>query len=270
MVKTHLNTVVCIGTGPSLTLRQIEFARARGYRLFGCNHTYQIVPDLEVLYSVNTAFWEHYWNHTYTWDEINDFPEQPDPDQPDFDGYITHESKLSEHPCQKWTTNLAVANRLGLNYVQERMGLAGAGPGLSLRPEYIHHGHGSGFSLVSLAAKLGAERIILLGYDLKYAPDYDGKQHKIGSSPRHYFGEYPPALQHWPKERVGPHTGGVHEELVALYDSVWEQNEIFKGMGFKGFELINCTPDTALESWTRMPIEAVDNPVLQFRMEEAQ
>jgi hypothetical protein len=28
---------------------------------------------------------------------------------------------------------------------------------------------------------------VLLGYDLSYASDYDGKAKRIGSTPRHYF-----------------------------------------------------------------------------------
>lgn len=107
--------------------------------------------------------------------------------------------------------------------------------GLCEDPKIIHHGHGSGFSLVGIAHKLGATRVLLLGYDLKFAPDYDGQATKIGSKPRHYFGEYPPHLQHWPSAQV---KAGVHVELVDLYRSVHEQGLI---------EIVNCTPGSALE-----------------------
>lgn len=197
---TSGNTVVCIGTGPSLTLEQIQVAREKGFRLFGCNLVYQIVPDLEVLYGCNKGFWDTYY------------------------------ADIKAHPCEKWTTNLAAAQKYQINWIGERMGM-----GLCKEPKIIHHGHGSGYSLVGMAHKLGAERVLLLGYDLKYAKNYDGKAQQVGSAPRHYFGEYPAHLQHWPSVSV---RDGIHVELVDLYLSVHNQGLI---------ELINCTPGSALD-----------------------
>ena len=174
--------------------------RRKGYRLFGCNRVFEIVPDLEVLYGCNKGFWDHY--------------------------YVD----ACHHPCEKWTTNLEAARQYDLNWIGERWGY-----GLCEDVDVIHHGHGSGFSLVGLAHKLGAERIYLLGYDLKYSPDYDGARKSVGSAPRHYFGEYPKQLQHWPTAKV---EHGVHVELVELYRQVHEQGLV---------EIINATPGGALE-----------------------
>jgi hypothetical protein len=195
-----LVTIACIATGPSLTAAQVDTARSRGFRLFVCNNAYQLAPDAELLYSVNTAWWDHYW------------------------------PAARELPAEKWTTNREAADRYGLNWIAER-----DAPGLSTDPDVIHHAHGSGGSLVSMAHKQGAERILLLGYDLKYAPDYDGRARQIGSSQRHFFGEYPASMQHWPSVHV---RNGVHVELVEWYRSVHEQGLV---------ELINCTPGSALE-----------------------
>jgi hypothetical protein len=207
----HGQTVACIATGPSLTREQIESARSRGFALAGCNNVYQLADDLEVLYGCNEGWWVWYWNHG-----------------------------LAEHTAQKWTTNLEAARKFGLNHVNERNA-----PGLSTDPSIIHHGHGSGYSLLNLVSLMGAERIVLLGYDLKYAPDYDGAEQKIGSTPRHYFGEYPSALQHWPKVHV---KGGIHTELLELYESVARQALV---------EIVNCSPDTALECFPRVAIDAL-------------
>jgi hypothetical protein len=193
-------TIVCIGTGPSLSIAQVQLARSKGFRLFVCNSAYQVAPDAELLYAVNAEWWDCYW--------------------PDVSGL----------PAEKWTTNRFAADRYGLNWIAERNA-----PGLSTDPDVIHHGHGSGFSLVSMAHKKGAERILLLGYDLKYAPDYDGRSRQIGSGQRHFFGEYPTSMQHWPSVQV---RNGVHVELVELYRSVHEQGLV---------EIINCTPGSALE-----------------------
>lgn len=115
-------------------------------------------------------------------------------------------------------------------------------PGLSTDPTILHHGHSSGYQLLGMAYRNGFDRIILLGYDMKYAPDYDGKAQAIGSGPRHFFGEYEPALQHWPSVMV---RSGVHVELLELYRSVAEQGLV---------EVINATPGSALDCFPSMDI----------------
>lgn len=165
---------------------------------------------MELLYGCNLAFWEHYWD------------------------------TLEAHPAEKWTTNKEASERFHINWIAEKNAM-----GLSTDPDVIHHGHGSGYSLVSMAHRNGAKRIILLGYDLKYAPDYDGKSQHIGSTPRHYFGEYPHSMQHWPSVQV---QQGVHVELLNLYRSIAEQGLV---------EVINCTPDSAIDCFPQRDIDAV-------------
>lgn len=169
------------------------------------------MPDLAVLYGCNERFWDHYWPNG-----------------------------VSEHWAEKWTTNRRAADRYNLRWIGERNC-----KGLSQDPRYVHHGHGSGYTLVNLAYLMGATRIVLLGYDLKYAPDYDGATKRPGSSPRHYFGEYPTNLQHWPKYKV---KNGVHFELVELYRSIHEQGLV---------EVINCTPGSAVDCFPSEDINAL-------------
>lgn len=201
---------MCIGTGPSLTLGQIETARRKGFTLFGCNNVFREVPDLTLLYGCNAGWWDYYW------------------------------IQVREHSAEKWTTNRPAAEKHGLNWVAECNA-----PGLSTSPDIIHHGHGSGFSLLNIAYLMGAERIVLLGYDMKYAPDYSGYNCAIGSGPRHYFGEYPEVLQHWPKLQV---KNGIHVELVEQYASVARQGVV---------EIVNCTPDSAVTCFPMRDIDAL-------------
>lgn len=201
---------MCIGTGPSLTPQQIECARGKGFALTGCNNTWEMIPDLRVLYACNEGWWTHYWSDA-----------------------------LAAHPCEKWTTNAAAAKRYGVNWIAER-----DGRGLSDGP-HIHHGHGSGYSLLNLVYLMGARRVVLLGYDMKYAPDYDGRRRDVGSKPRHYFGEYPESLLHWPKAQV---HAGVHVGLVQRYREVAEQGRI---------EILNATPGSALDCFPRVSIDAL-------------
>jgi hypothetical protein len=90
---------------------------------------------------------------------------------------------------------------------------------------------------------MGAQQIVLLGYDLKYAPDYDGQARKVGSTPRHFFGEYPESMQHWPSAQV---RGGIHVELVELYRTIARQGLV---------TVINATPDSAIDAFPRRDIE---------------
>ena len=205
------NTVVCIGTGPSLTASQVEVARSKGFRLFVCNNAFKMALDAELLYAVNLAWWDHY------------------------------AGEVRGLRCAKWTTNREAAAKYQLNCIRELNA-----PGLSTDPDVIHHGHGSGFSLVSMAYRMGAQRIVLLGYDLHYAPDYDARSHNPGSSPRHFFGEYPATMVHWPSVHV---KEGVHVELLDLYQSVADQGLV---------EIINCTPGSSLTCFERRRIDDVE------------
>lgn len=210
-----MTTICCIATGPSLTIDQVETARRKGFRLYVCNNAFRVAPDAELLYACNLQWWRHYW------------PE------------------VESLPAEKWTTNREAADQFGLNWVAER-----DAPGLSTDPAVIHHGHGSGFSLLSMAHRANPRRIVLLGYDLRYAPDYDGKRQRPGSTPRHSRavlpeGEYPPSMQHWPSVAV---RDGVHVGLVDLYRSVAEQGLV---------EIINATPGSAIDCFPRVDIERI-------------
>jgi hypothetical protein len=185
----------------------VETARRNGYSLFVCNDAFLVAPDAQLLHACNWQWWDA------RWEQVKDLP------------------------CEKWTTRKESAEKYGINYigeVNER--------GLSRDPSILHHGHSSGYQLVGMAYRAGFERIVLLGYDLRYAPDYDGRNRQIGSGPRHFFGEYQRELQHWPSVQV---NGGVHTELVDLYRSVAEQGLV---------EIINCTPDSALDCFPRRSI----------------
>lgn len=141
-------------------------------------------------------------------------------------------------PCEKWTTSPIAASKFGIHLIAERNA-----PGLSLDRDVINHGHGSGYSLVSMAWRARPGRIVLLGYDLKYAPDYDPGNRNPGSTPRHFFGEYPAAMQHWPSVQV---KNGVHVELLDLYRSIAAQGLV---------KVVNCTPGSAIDCFETTTIE---------------
>ena len=200
-------TIACIGTGPSLRQEQIQAARTKGFRLFACNDAIRWAPDAALLHACNYGWWAARWH------------------------------EVAALPAEKWTTNGKAAAEFGVNWIAEVNR-----PGLSTDPKLLHHGHSSGYQLLGMAHRAGADRIVLLGYDMAFAPDYDGKATRIGSGQRHLFGEYDSALQHWPSVKV---RAGVHVELLDLYRSVAEQGLV---------EIINATPGSALDCFPQADI----------------
>lgn len=116
-----------------------------------------------------------------------------------------------------WTWDKPTADKYGLNHISGRWG-----PGLSTDPDYIHYHHGSGPQMVNLAYHYGVKTFILIGWDMRY------------SQKRHYFGEYPKELQHWP--RTGPNG-----ELTGLI----KEMETIKPEGYD-IQIYNCSPGSAL------------------------
>jgi hypothetical protein len=187
----------------------VQAARDRGWPIFVCNDAYKLAPDAALLHACNWQWWDARW------------PE------------------VRSLPCEKWTTRSESAEKYGIRWIAEVNR-----PGLSQNPDVLHHGHSSGYQLVGMAYRAGAERIVLLGYDLAFAPDYDGKAKRVGSGPRHFFGEYESALQHWPSVKV---EHGRHVELIGLYESIANQGLV---------EIVNCSGGV-LECFPRADIRAL-------------
>lgn len=192
-----------------MTPAQIQCARERGWPIFVANDAFRLAPDAALLFACNWQWWDA------RWDQVKDLP------------------------AEKWTTRKESAEKYGIRWIAEANR-----PGLSTDPAVLHHGHSSGYQLLGMAYRAGATRIVLVGYDMTFAPDYDGAAHRIGSSPRHFFGEYEPELQHWPRVQV---RNGVHVELLGLYRSVADQGAV---------EIINCSGGV-LECFPRMDINNV-------------
>jgi hypothetical protein len=199
-------TAVILATGPSLTPEVIEAAR-RGqqmglWALFGMNHVWRDVPSLDVFMACNPEYYASQW-----------------------------ELGLKDRLAEKWAWDSATSLRFGLRFIHGKWL-----DGFSKDPSCIHYGHSSGFQLPQIAYHAGFRRLLLCGYDMRYAADYDGRNQRIGSSPRHYFGEYDGAeLNHWPSVKV---KDGVHVELIEQFEKVKRLNP--------EVEIINCSPGSAM------------------------
>lgn len=210
MLSTQLwpnSTAVIIGTGPSLTDAQLEWAarkaREQRWRLFGMNNVYQRFPWIDVLVSCNVEWWDH---------------------------YHPRDLVLRTAKFDRWTWDLATAHKYGINYVEGRWG-----DSLSVNPRYIHYGHSSSYQALGLAYHYGVRTMYLLGFDMKYPP----------GQPRHYFGEYPKPLQHFP--RTGPN--GEFTGLIKQFETI--------DCDALGLTVYNCTPGSALRHFPGVDYESV-------------
>ena len=214
-------TAVLIATGPSITDEQLAFVKqhhdAQNCRVFTINNAYQKVPWTDVHLSCNGNWWQMYYPRSET---------------------------LRNIPCHKYTWYPELAEKFNIKYIG-----AIEKTGLSTDPRIIHINHGSGPMCINLALHYGIKRLLLIGHDMKYAPDYNPKNCESGSTPRHFFSEYPEPLQHWPSVKVGLSKPGVLDGLIEVYDKMVPQLKTLE------MEIINCTPDSALTSFPMSTLE---------------
>ena len=215
-------TAVLIATGPSITQEQLDIvqkAQEDGKcKVITVNNAYQVAPWTDAHISCNDDWWQYYWPR----DQV-----------------------LRELPCAKYTWYSNVAENYNITYIK-----AIVKDGLSTDPRILHINHGSGPMAINLALHYGVKKLLLIGHDMKFAKDYDGAKKEAGSKRRHFFGEYPEKLRHWPSVKVGLTKPGVMDGLIEAYDTMVPQ------LSSVGMEIINCTPGTALTSF---PVSTLEN-----------
>ncbi|WP_339521741.1 hypothetical protein [Pseudomonas sp. EA_35y_Pfl2_R111] len=92
----------------------------------------------------------------------------------------------------------------------------------------------SGAGAVALAIARGAKRVLLLGYDMQYT-----------GGRRHWHGDHPAKLG----------NAGAITDWPAQFEQLRKDHP--------SIEIINCTRETALTCFPRMPLEqALNEPVL--------
>ena len=213
------DTAVLIATGPSLSQQQLNLIHDRhtagDVRTFGINNVYQIYPTLDVHLSCDGPWWRWYWN----------------------DPVLREMSKTT----MMWTWYPEFAEEFGINYIK-----AVVKDGLSGDPSVVHINHGSGPMMMNLAIHYGVKKLVLVGHDMKFAKDYAPAKKEPGSTPRHYFGEYPKPLQHWPSVKV---RQGVLDGLIEAYTKI-EASPVLSSV-----DIVNCTTDTALTMFRQSDLE---------------
>lgn len=211
--KYEGETCVIIATGPSLDMEQIDYVHCahtlKRCRVMTMNNSYKVAPFTDIHIACNDDWWEHYWKEDELLRRIN---------------------------ADKWTQYEILAERFGINYIETHQ----TNRGLSTNPAVINKNDGSGPMAINLALHYGFKKLILLGHDMKFAKDYDGRKRKIGSTPRHFFGEYPKHMQHFPSVKVGLSKPGVIDGLIENYE------QMIPDLINNNVEVVNCTPKSAL------------------------
>lgn len=184
-------TVVCVGTGPSLTQAQVDFCRGKA-AVLAVKNAFDLAPWADVVYGagVDSTNW---WG-------------------------VNGARVAAAHQGLRFTLDPQAAAWASLLKIGPPLGLSSA-------PDTLNTGQNSGYQAINLAVHLGASRVLLLGYDMKPVAGRD-----------HFFGAHPTGNK--PVYRTFlPHFKTLVEPLQQL-----------------GVVVINCTPDSALESFPKMTL----------------
>jgi hypothetical protein len=149
---------VCIASGPSLRLEDIEACRDRA-RIIAVNENWRLAPLADVLFAADSAWWR-----------------ERGPSRDEFGG-------------------LRVTTALDRAPGVHRLGWSRGIGSVSRDPDRLGLGGNSGYQALNLADLFGARRILLLGYDLK--PGSDGRAHWHGDHGKTLRNPKPAQFKHW-------------------------------------------------------------------------
>lgn len=156
-IREGWEEVVCLASGPSLTLNQVEQVYQSGYPTIVVNDTFRLAPWAEVLYAADLKWWQH---HYPTAKALMSYTDEPDGE------FWTLEGN-KQHIARKYPDSVDWINEVPFQRL----------PGVGL--DKIHHGGNSGYHAINLAFLFGAKKIILAGYD-----------HQHTNNKAHWFGDH--------------------------------------------------------------------------------
>jgi hypothetical protein len=193
-------TVVCVASGPSLTVEDVDAVRGRA-RVIVINRSIELAPWADVWYAADAKLWKWAYRGEGDWQAVKKI--------------------AGEFAGRKYAVTTESAKWPGVQVI----GRAGS-TGLSLDPAKLALGANSGYQAINLAVLLGASRILLLGYDMRL-----GK-----NSRQHWHPDHPMKMR------------SPYQTFQAAYPT------LVAPLKAAGVEVINCSRDTALTCFPRMPI----------------
>lgn len=190
-----MRTAVAIASGPSLTQQDVDYCRHKKATVATVNTSFRLAPWADIHYSN-----DHDWYQTY----IEELIKNP-------------ARKICGHPDYRHPAVETIA------YDRDLIGI-------NLESDFLCWNANSGGALIDLLAKLGHEKIILLGFDFSWDGD---KSHHHGDHPKH-LQHRKPGFHRWV-----PYFKRIHEDSIAL-----------------GIDVVNCTRRTELPFFRRAELEA--------------
>jgi hypothetical protein len=186
------STVAILATGPSLTKADCDYLRGKCH-VVAINDAWKLAPWAEVLYSSDRRWWNYYKG------------------VPEFKGLkFGIGSGVGKANAFGKINGITVLRNSGHN-------------GLQNKPDGLMNGRNSGYAAINLARHFGANRILLLGYNMSYR---GGKAH--------FFGDHPAGL---------PQSSGLYPGFRRSFESLVEPLKKL------GIDVINCTPHTSLTAF---------------------
>lgn len=191
------STVYIVAGGPSL--QDFNFSRLSGKKVIAVNKAFMFIPDCDVLYWTDSRF--------YNW----------------------YKKEIDAMSCLKYTPSPHP-----INLADDVTLLRNAGGRIiDLSSERITAGNNSGFGALSLALKMGATKIYLLGFDMGYK-----------GSKTHFHDGYP---INGVRESVYRNMIKYFEDNEALIKSVAKVYNTNRASNLKCFDF--CTIDEALAAY---------------------
>lgn len=136
-----MNTIVCVGSGPSLTKKDVKACENKGMPLMVVNSAHQFATAPMYHYAGDTRWWQR--NYTYTQHSSRKFS-------------IQHNARDEGHSDVKQMQR-------------------GAAECFSTQWPKLCTGYNSGFQAINLIYLLGYIKIILIGFDMKFG--VNGEKH---------------------------------------------------------------------------------------------
>lgn len=208
-------TAYLIGGGPSLLSMDLSLVQDK--RVIGCNDAFLLGDWVDAM-----VFGDYSWYQVYKW-EVNRF----------------QGIKMSLHECTK--------DKKGWKTFKRKT------PGIQTEPGLCGWCKNVGFAALNIAILFGCERVVLLGYDMKF-----GKLNPTGKG-------FPDNLKWSPSEADLQDVGEVsnwHPNIKQIpSDRHATYAQAFKNAAPKieelGVEVVNATPDSALTCFPHKPLEDV-------------
>lgn len=189
-----MKTIGIAASGPSLTREDCNKLRQNCDEVIAVNDTWRMVPDAQHLYGADQKWWKHHIS-----DVANDFNGKCWSCETD------KKTNWGKESPDAWGVT-ALIGRIG-------------DTGLSKDPQYVVTGGNSGYQAINLAYHLGAQRIILIGFDMHW---HSGKAH--------WFGDHPKGLNNVEPNRY-----------VEAFRTIKPEDY--------GLEIINCSRVTLLDAF---------------------